>query len=169
MSGSCSPSGEPFPARDLTILLASSVILISLLAASIGLPRLLGGMHFPEEPAERQQEDMARRQAAAAAIAAIERAELALADDHHPDVLPQAAARVIALYEYRLNVAWSAEDQNKEHFRKLDRAERELRLAAMKAERQAIFDLARHHTISDETARRLVREIDLVEARHQKK
>jgi Na+/H+ antiporter len=162
------PSGDPFPARDLTILLASSVILISLLAASIGLPRLLGGMHFPEEPAERQQEDMARRQAASAAIAAIERAELALADAHHPDVLPQAAARVIALYEYRLNVAWSAEDQNKEHFRKLDRAERELRLAAMEAERQAIFDLARHHHISDETARKLVREIDLVEARHQK-
>ena len=162
------PNGDPFPARDLTILLASSVILISLLAASIGLPRLLGGMHFPEEPAERQQEDMARRQAASAAIAAIERAELALADAHHPDVLPQAAARVIALYEYRLNVAWSAEDQSKEHFRKLDRAERELRLAAMHAERQAIFDLARHHHISDETARKLVREIDLVEARHQK-
>lgn len=163
------PNGDPFPARDLTILLASSVILISLLAASIGLPRLLGGMHFPEEPAERQQEDMARRQAASAAIAAIERAELALADAHHPDVLPQAAARVIALYEYRLNLAWSAEDQNKEHFRKLDRAERELRMAAMEAERQAIFDLARHHHISDETARKLVREIDLVEARHQKK
>jgi Na+/H+ antiporter len=163
------PSGEPFPARDLTILLASSVILISLLAASFGLPRLLGGMRFPEEPAERQQEDMARREAASAAIAAIERAELALADAHHPDVLPQAAARVIALYEYRLNVAWSAEDQNKEHFRKLDRAERELRLAAMEAERHAIFDLARHHHISDETARKLVREIDLVEARHQKK
>jgi len=163
------PSGEPFPARDLTILLASSVILISLLAASIGLPRLLGGTTFLEEPAERQQEDMARREAASAAIAAIERAELALADAHHPDVLPQAAARVIALYEYRLNVAWSAEDQNKEHFRKLDRAERELRLAAMEAERRTIFDLARHHTISDETARKLVREIDLVEARHQKK
>lgn len=163
------PNGDPFPARDLTILLASSVILISLLAASVGLPRLLGSMRLPEEPAERQQEDMARRQAASAAIAAIERAELALADAHHPDVLPQAAARVIALYEYRLNVAWSAEDQNKEHFRKLDRAERELRLAAMVAERQAIFDLARHHTISDETARKLVREIDLVEARHQKK
>jgi len=162
------PNGDPFPARDLTILLASSVILISLLAASIGLPRLLGGMYFPEEPAERQQEDMARRQAASAAIAAIERAELALADAHHPDVLPQAAARVIALYEYRLNVAWSDEDQNKEHFRKLDRAERELRLAAMEAERQEIFNLARHHHISDETARKLVREIDLVEARHQK-
>ncbi|MYN03298.1 Na+/H+ antiporter [Pseudoduganella sp. DS3] len=162
------PNGDPFPARDLTILLASSVILISLLAASVGLPRLLGGMHFPEEPAERQQEDMARRQAASAAIAAIERAELALADAHHPDVLPQAAARVIALYEYRLNVAWSAEDQSKEHFRKMDKAERDLRLAAMEAERTTIFDLARHHHISDETARKLVREIDLVEARHQK-
>jgi CPA1 family monovalent cation:H+ antiporter len=163
------PDGAPFPARDLTILLASSVILISLLAASIGLPRLLGGMHFPEEPAERQQEDMARREAASAAIAAIERAEIALAGSHHSDVLPLASARVIAMYEHRLNVAWSAEDQSKEHYRKLDRAERELRLAAMEAERRAIFDLARHHHISDETARKLVREIDLVEARHQKK
>jgi CPA1 family monovalent cation:H+ antiporter len=163
------PDGAPFPARDLTILLASSVILISLLAASIGLPRLLDGTHFPEEPAERQQEDMARREAASAAIAAIERTELALAGSHHSDVLPQASARVIAMYEHRLNVAWSAEDQSKEHYRKLDRAERELRLAGMEAERRAIFELARHHHISDETARKLVREIDLVEARHQKK
>ena len=163
------PGGAPFPARDLTILLASSVILISLLAASFGLPRLLGGMRFPEESAERQQEDMARREAASAAIAAIERAQLELHEQHHPDVLPQAAARVIALYEHRLNVAWSAEDQSKEHFRKLDMAERALRMAAMKAERHTIFDLARHHHISDETARKLVREIDLVEARHTRK
>jgi Na+/H+ antiporter len=38
------PSGAPFPARDLTIFLASTVILISLVAASVGLPRLLRGM-----------------------------------------------------------------------------------------------------------------------------
>jgi len=163
------PSGAPFPARDLTILLASAVILMTLVAASVGLPRLLSGMQFPQEPADRQQEDMARRAAASAAIAAIERAQLALQGNHHPDVLPQAAGRVLALYEHRLNIAWSGEDQSKEHYLKLDRAERALRMAALEAEREAIFGLARHHHISDEIARKLVREIDLVEARHQKK
>jgi CPA1 family monovalent cation:H+ antiporter len=161
------PGGQPFPARDLTILLASAVILLSLIAASTLLPRLLSGMHFPEEPAMRQQEDMARRQAAHAAIAAVERAQVALMPEaEDPDVFPKAAARVISLYEHRLNVAGGTEKDNAQHYRKLDRAERALRMAAIKAERHAVFDLARHHHISDDLARKLVREIDLVEARH---
>jgi CPA1 family monovalent cation:H+ antiporter len=161
------PDGTPFPARDLTILLASTVILISLVAASAGLPRLLGGMTFPEEPAERQQEDLARRAAATAAIAAIERAQLDLMPmSDAPECYPQAAARVISLYEHRLNVASQDEDDSAAHYRKLDKAERKLRLAAIKAERAAIFDLAQHYHISDDLARKLVREIDLVEARH---
>jgi CPA1 family monovalent cation:H+ antiporter len=55
------PDGSPFPARALTIFLACSVILISLLVASIGLPRLLAGVTFPAEPEEQQEEDLARR------------------------------------------------------------------------------------------------------------
>ncbi|MGO4377239.1 Na+/H+ antiporter [Pseudoduganella sp. RAF53_2] len=161
------PNGQDFPARDLTILLASTVILLSLVMAGVGLPRLLGGMSFPEEPADRQQEDLARRAAATAAIAAIEKAQLDLmphSDD--PDCYPQAAARVMSLYEHRLNVASQDEDDSAAHYRKLDKAERKLRLAAIKAERQAIFELARQYHISDEIARKIVREIDLVEARH---
>jgi CPA1 family monovalent cation:H+ antiporter len=50
-------------------------------------------------------------------------------------------------------------------FRKLDMAEKALRMAALHAERKAIFNLARHDHISDETARKLVREIDLSETR----
>jgi len=41
-----------------------------------------------------------------------------------------------------------------------------MRLAALQAERSEIFNLARHSLVSDETSRRLVREIDLAEARH---
>jgi CPA1 family monovalent cation:H+ antiporter len=50
-------------------------------------------------------------------------------------------------------------------FRKIDSAEKELRMAALQAERKAIFNLARHDHISDEISRKLVREVDLSEAR----
>src|SRR5690606_13049249 len=43
------PGGEPFPARDLVIFLAASVILVSLVGASLLLPRLLRGLELPKE------------------------------------------------------------------------------------------------------------------------
>src|SRR5690606_26547557 len=43
-------SGQPFPARDLAIFLASCVIIISLLVASVGLPWLVRGMPAPAAP-----------------------------------------------------------------------------------------------------------------------
>jgi Na+/H+ antiporter len=159
------PDGSPFPARHLTVFLASAVILISLLAASIGLPKLLSGMVFPEEPEERQQEDLARRAAAEAAIVAIEQAQIELMPSSpNPDVYPQAAARVIALYKHRLNEAHR--DQDGVIFRKTDRAERKLRIAALEAERRAIFNLTRQGHLSDDISRKLVREIDLNESRY---
>ncbi|QBE65557.1 Na+/H+ antiporter [Pseudoduganella lutea] len=161
------PSGAPFPARDLTIFLASTVILISLVLASVALPRLLAGMEFPEEPAEQLEEDLARREAASAAIAAVERAQMEqLQGGLDADMYPEAAARVIALYQHRLDSTAAIDDEDVARFRKLAAAERVLRLAALQAERRTIFNLARHEHISDEISRKLVREIDLVEARH---
>jgi CPA1 family monovalent cation:H+ antiporter len=159
------PDGAPFPARALTIFLACSVILISLLTASLVLPRLLSGMTFPAEPEEQQEEDLARRTAANAAITAIEKTQIALMESEaciDPDVYPQAAARVISFYEHRLR---EIDPATESAWRKTDYAEKELRLAALDAERRTVFDLARHDHISDETSRKLVREIDLMEAR----
>lgn len=156
--------GTPFPARDLTIFLASAVILLSLLAASIGLPRILAGVDFPDEPEESQEEDRAREVAANAAIAAIEKAQIELmSTSADADLYPQAASRVIALYKHRL-VEHTEVDEARQ-FRKLDAAEKALRMSALQAERKAIFNLARHDHISDQTARKLVREIDLSETR----
>jgi CPA1 family monovalent cation:H+ antiporter len=160
------PDGSPFPARALTIFMACSVILLSLLVASIALPRLLAGMTFPAEPEEQQEEDLARRTAANAAISAIEKAQIELMESDaciDPDVYPQAAARVIAFYEHKLK---EVDPESQQAWRKTDSAERELRLAALAAERNTVFDLARHDHISDETSRKLVREIDLMEARY---
>ena len=77
----------------------------------------------------------------------------------------EAAARATALYRRRLDIAASG-DGDSAPLRKVDQIDRALRLAALAAEREAIFSLARESDISDATSRKLVREIDLVEARY---
>jgi CPA1 family monovalent cation:H+ antiporter len=159
------PDGSPFPARDLAIFLAASVILLSLLLASVALPRLLRGMQFPEESAEEREEDLARRDAALAAVAAVERAQHDLLHQaEEAELYAGAASRVIALYRRRLDRV--GESGAAQSLRQADDTEKALRLAGLQAERQAIFRLARSGTISDSTSRKLVREIDLLESRY---
>ena len=162
------PDGSAFPARDLTVFLATAVILVSLVAATVGLPPLLRGLSLPPEPAEAQEESMARRAAAKAAIAAVEQSQHALLETATPadvDMYTDAATRVISLYREWLE----KEDSNAEQarlLRKADGAEKALRMAALQAQRKVIFELARHNRLSDEVSRRLIREIDLMEVRY---
>ncbi len=159
------PDGTPLPARDLAVFLATAVILLSLVMASVGLPRLLKGLVLPEEPSAAREEDLARHDAAVAAIAAIEKVQrAALRDVADADVHSQAAARVIALYQHRLDGGGAGESAGQ--LRKADQIEGALRVAALQAERETVFSLARRNLISDETSRRLVREIDLIESRY---
>jgi Na+/H+ antiporter len=155
--------GTPFPQRDVTIFLATAVILLSLLMASIGLPRVLEGLQFPEDSAVHREEDKARRAAAAAAIDAINR--VPRDNSAEAEVYSQSIAHIIGLYQHRLDYQQCDEDRG-EQARQAATIERELRLVAMQAEREAIFELARHGEISDQISRKLVREIDLVESRY---
>jgi CPA1 family monovalent cation:H+ antiporter len=157
------PGGAPFPGRQLAIFLASAVIVVSLVLASVGLPRVLKGLELPEETAEQADEDLARHEAATAAIAAVEQASRAR--EGRPDeVNASAAEQVMGLYQHRLGVGAGGSDPS--GVREAEQAERAYRLAALKAERDTILQLARHHNISDAIARKLLREIDLVEARY---
>jgi CPA1 family monovalent cation:H+ antiporter len=158
------PDGTPFPARDLVVFLAAAVILLSLLIASIALPRILEGLEVPAEPARQREEDHARCEAAGAAIAAIEKARHRLpAED--AEVYAGAAARLIDLYQRRVDNDVLS-DVEAEELHKAEQAERTLRLVGLRAERERIFNLARSSQISDETSRKLVREIDLLESRY---
>lgn len=159
------PNGKPFPARDLAIFMASAVIVLSLVLASIGLPRILKGLEIPEEPADQREEDLARHEAASAAVAAIERAQNAMLGGADAEIYMHAASHVIALYQRRLDRQGSTEGDSQQ-LKQADQAERMLRLAALRAEREAVFNLARYARISDATARKLVREIDLIESRY---
>lgn len=160
------PDGTPFPARDLAIFLATAVIIMSLLVASIGLPRLLVGLQLPAELGEEREEDHARRAAAIAAVAAIEKAQHRMAaETNEPELYANAAVRVMSLYQHRVPGDGTGGIEAG-RLRRADMAERHLRLAGLMAERDAIFDLARHNQVSDDISRRLVREIDLIEARY---
>jgi Na+/H+ antiporter len=54
------PDGSRFPARDLVIFLAMGVILLSLLLASVALPRLTRGLVFAPPPRRASEERVAR-------------------------------------------------------------------------------------------------------------
>ena len=158
------PDGTAFPARDLTIFLAAGVVILSLLAASIALPRLLRGLTVPAEPSHDAEIERARSVAAEAAIRAIEESahEMAHGQDN-ADVYAEVAARVMDLYRRRLE-GYTATD-NAARLRESDEIEDRLRLVALRAEREAVFTLARAHAISDASSRQLVRDIDLQEER----
>jgi CPA1 family monovalent cation:H+ antiporter len=161
--------GTLFPARDLAIFLAAGTIILSLIAASIGLPRLLAGLDVTEA-GEGDQEDRARVMAAEAAIQAIEQAvhEQAVqeqADGQSDiDLYAEAAARIMDLYRHRIESRTGTEEKA-QRLRRGDVLERQLRLNGLNAEREAIFALARANAISDAVSRKLVREIDLLEER----
>jgi Na+/H+ antiporter len=159
------PDGSPFPARELAIFLAMGVIILSLVVASIGLPLLLEGLQMPPEPTHEAEEDLARGLAAQSAIAAVESAQHDLSEGRgDADVYVAAAGRIMDFYRQRLE-AQGQEGEAIVRARRGEAIERQLLLAALKAERSTVFRLLRQRRIRSETARRLVREMDLQEAR----
>ena len=161
------PGGEPFPGRDLAIFLASAVIVVSLVVASIGLPRVLRGLELPPETASVAEEDRAREAAVLAALGAIDTAgHPEPYDEKDADIHASAAEQVRGLYQHRLGGGSANDGTHPARVRVAEEAERFYRLAALAAERRVLQQMARHGQLSDETARRLVREIDLVEARY---
>jgi monovalent cation/hydrogen antiporter len=159
--------GSAFPARDLAIFLAMGVIIVSLIAGSIGLPLLLRGLELPDEPSYQAEEDRARVAAAEAAIAEIERVQHKLAAGRKDaDVYMAAAARVMDFYRNRIE-ARSREGEAATLARESEDAERRMRMAAVKAERTVIFRMLRSQQIGSQTAGKLVRELDLLEARYE--
>lgn len=156
--------GTPFPARDLSIFLAAGVILMSLLAASFVLPKLLRGLKLPEDDHD-HDEGPARAAAATAAIHAIEEKLHALAQDRTDAALyADVAARVME--EYRRHLTHSISGQHDaRNAKRAGEIERKLRLAGLEAERGAYRQLRREDVIDDTVLQRLDHELDLAAAR----
>ena len=157
--------GTPFPARDLAIFLAMGVIVFSLIAASVGLPLMMRGLEMPPEPLADAEIIAARIAAAEAAIGEIERAQHRLAEGRKDaDVYVSIASRLMDFYRDRIDHQATA-TQDKDIRVRDEIIERKLRLAALRAEREEIFRRVRKREIGSEVARKLIRELDLAEAR----
>jgi len=157
--------GSVFPARDLAIFLAAGVIIVSLVAASVSLPFLLKGLELPPEPSQQEEEDRARIAAAEAAIQAIEQAQHHLGQGRSDaDLYTDVGVRIMELYRQRID-GRSTTGKEASLARKIDEIERRLRLTGLRAERSEIYRIARARRLSDETSRKLVRELDLLESR----
>ncbi|MFT4076686.1 MAG: Na+/H+ antiporter [Asticcacaulis sp.] len=157
--------GTAFPSRNLIIFLAASVIVVSLLLASVGLPFLLKDLKLPPEPKMQAEEDKARAAGAEAAIEAIEQLQKAMKiGKNDTELYAEASARVMEIYRRRID-SQGLHGEAAKHLRRLEKIERDLRLAGIRAEREVFYELSRAHELSDETARKLVREADLLEAR----
>ncbi|WP_435169801.1 Na+/H+ antiporter [Falsirhodobacter sp. 1013] len=158
------PDGSPFPARDLAIFIASGVIIVTLITASVSLPILLKRLDVPVDDHE-ERLDAARALAARAAIRAVEE-ELHSQSEGRPDadLYMNAGVRVTEVYRARLDAGGFGATEAEE-IRRATAVEQRLRMKALQAEREEIFRLARHRRIPDGIAQKLIRELDLAETR----
>jgi CPA1 family monovalent cation:H+ antiporter len=158
--------GVPFPVRHLMILLASGVILCTLVIGAIGLPLAVKGLKLPGEDPRVREERKARALSAEAALRGIADEQQRVDDSGDGNAIALAsrvASRVMADYQQRLEAA-GEEGDLPDKARAEAGTERVMRLAALRAERRELYNLRRSHEINDDTLRTLMREIDLAEA-----
>jgi Na+/H+ antiporter len=158
--------GSELPSRNLAIFLAAGVIIVSLVLATLVLPRLMKNIELPPEPSHQQEEDRSRVAAASVALQAIEDKAHALSEGKaDPDLYTDIASRLMGLYRQRIESRTRTDDDDLEASRRLDDIERQLRLAGLTAERNELGRLVRAREIDSDTGRKLIREVDLQELR----
>ncbi|HET6656774.1 MAG TPA: Na+/H+ antiporter [Gaiellaceae bacterium] len=153
-------AGGAFPNRELIIFLTFGVILTSLVVQGLSFPALLKLIGLEDEGRTEKEENKARIYATEAALARLE--ELADEDWVRDDTLE----RVRGMFNFRRERFRSRFDPESDggiESRSLD-YQRLLR-EVLVAERRAVFDLRREQRIDDVVMRRVIRDLDLEEAR----
>ncbi|WP_175137597.1 Na+/H+ antiporter [Achromobacter animicus] len=157
-------SGAPFPARDLAVSLAAMVIVFSLLLASVALPPLMRGLHFAPNSRTEREASLAQDAMLRAALDSVAAGARRRGVEN-----PENAALYLEVAEnlsgaLRRQSGEAADVGDTERLGRQIAIERELRLEAIAASREAVFHLARTHRISDSLAREQGRLLDLHEA-----
>jgi CPA1 family monovalent cation:H+ antiporter len=153
-------NGEAFPYRDLILFVTFSVILITLVGTGIGLPPLVRWLGVAdagrnEHVAEHESEIAARREALDAALKSLD----AITDDR--ELSDEVVKLLRARHETRSNQLPDTLDPDKHD---VSAAGTALTRELIAAERKFIHALLRDGKITDETRRRIERDLDLEEA-----
>ena len=155
------PNGEAFPYRDLILFVTFSVILITLVGSGSGCRRWCDGSASPMPAAtnivaEHESEIAARREALDAALKSLD----AITDDR--ELSDEVVKLLRARHETRANQLPDTLDPDEA--RRLRRTGTALTRELIAAERKFIHALLRDGKITDETRRRIERDLDLEEA-----
>jgi CPA1 family monovalent cation:H+ antiporter len=154
------PNGEAFPDRDLILFVSFGVIFITLVGLGLGLPpvvRWLGVAQAgrAEHLAEHESEIAARREALGVALKSLE----AMTDDR--DLSDEVVRLLRARHEIRANQLPDSLDPDAHD---ASAAGTGLTRELIATERKFIHALLRDGKITDETRRRIERDLDLEEA-----
>lgn len=152
-----SVSGGVVHDRDLIILLAYATVIGTLVVPALGLPPLLHALGLARGEEQREQARRARLQLARAALDRAD--EVARRREIPNDVLE----RVRGAYEMQIAAEGPGSDlEPRDDAVKLYR---ELRRAAIEAEREELVRIRDERSVPGDTLRTIERELDLVEAR----
>lgn len=154
------PNGDAFPYRDLIMFVAFGVIFITLVGLGLGLPQVVRWLGVAREGrdehiAEHESEINARREALAAALKSLDD----ITDDR--ELSDEVVKLLRARHEIRSNQLPDTLDPDKHD---VSAAGTALTRELIGAERKFIHALLRDGKITDETRRRIERDLDLEEA-----
>jgi CPA1 family monovalent cation:H+ antiporter len=154
------PSGEAFPYRDMILFVAFGVILITLVGLGLGLPAVVRWLGVAkdgrsEHLREHEAEIAARREALDAALKSLD----AITDDR--ELSDEVVKLLRARHDIRANQLPNSLDPDAHDITAAGAA---LTRELIAAERKFIHVLLRDGKITDETRRRIERDLDLEEA-----
>ena len=159
--------GAPFPGRDLVLLITFCVILVTLVPQSLSLPFIIRRLGLAGEEVDEEHEEVEAR--LRATEAALERIEELKDEDW---VREDTAEWIRNLYEFRRRRFATRLDGQPEKGEEEDGDPEERSLAFQRlrrellgAERAALLELRNQGHLSDETRRRIERDLDLEDAR----
>ncbi len=153
------PNGEPFPGRDLILLLTFCVILGTLLFQGLPLTPLIKWLRLTDDHLTEKEERLARLKANEAALARLD--ELESLDSTNPEILQRLRAEYCdRIRQLRLDTS------DEEVVSRLFSADFEkLAREILRTERETVLALRNEESINDHALRRIQRDIDLAEAR----
>jgi Na+/H+ antiporter len=152
-------AGAPFPERDLLILLAFTVILVTLVGQGLTLGPLMRRLHIRDDGTEQDEEVHARARIAEAAIERLD--EIAGEGWARDDTIE----RVRGMYDYRRRRFTARADGDGSPYEERTDAYRRLMYELFDAQREQLIALRNEREISDEVRRRIERDLDLEETR----
>jgi monovalent cation/hydrogen antiporter len=153
------PSGEPFPGRDLILLLTFCVIFATLVLQGLTLTPLVRWLRVVDDHMTEKEERLARLRANEAALARLE----AIESSHR--ARPETVERLRSEYADRIRQL-SLEAPHEESVSQLFSADFEkLAREVLKTERDTVLTLRNEEAINDQALRRIQHDIDLAEAR----